>query len=342
MGNPSTQEGKAQLVRQSPLNSANKIKAPLLVVQGANDPRVNKAESDQIVVALRERGFPVEYLVAPDEGHGFARPVNNLAMFAAAEKFLAKHLAGRYQESMPPETANRLKEITVDVRSVELAKRIDPASVAVPRPAAELRPGTANYKGGIEMGGQSIPVAVSREIKEDSGGWLVSEIAQLAGQNISDQAVLEKGTLLLKKRSVKQGPVEINLEFNGAKASGTMAMGGTPKPVNADTGGDLFADGAGANDVIATLPLADGYTTTFRNFDLQKQKSSLKQLKVIGSESVTVPAGTFTAYKVEVLSAEGGADRTTLWVAKDSRQVVKIQAILPSANGATLTVELTK
>jgi dipeptidyl aminopeptidase/acylaminoacyl peptidase len=65
MGDPSTPEGKAQLQRQSPLNSAGKIKTPLMVVQGANDPRVNKAESDQIVIALRDRGFPVEYLVAP-------------------------------------------------------------------------------------------------------------------------------------------------------------------------------------------------------------------------------------------------------------------------------------
>ena len=92
-----------------------------MVVQGANDPRVNKAESDQIVIALRERGFPVEYIVAPDEGHGFARPVNNMAMFAAAEKFLAKHLGGRYQESLKPEEAKRLREITVDVKTVKLA-----------------------------------------------------------------------------------------------------------------------------------------------------------------------------------------------------------------------------
>ncbi len=121
MGDPTNAEGKAQLERQSPLNSANKIKAALLVVQGANDPRVNKAESDQIVIALRERGFPVEYIVAPDEGHGFARPVNNMAMLASAEKFLAKHLGGRYQESMKPEVAKRLGEITVDVATVELA-----------------------------------------------------------------------------------------------------------------------------------------------------------------------------------------------------------------------------
>src|SRR5204862_5714827 len=88
MGDPSTPSGKAQLERQSPLNSAAKIKTPLLVAQGANDPRVNKAESEQIVIALRDRGFPVEYLLAPDEGHGFARPINNMATYAAMEKFL--------------------------------------------------------------------------------------------------------------------------------------------------------------------------------------------------------------------------------------------------------------
>ncbi|GAB3319342.1 S9 family peptidase [Larkinella ripae] len=123
MADPNTPEGKAQLTKQSPLFSADKIVAPLLVVQGANDPRVNKAESDQIVVALRDRGFPVEYLCAPDEGHGFARPVNNMAMLALAEKFLAKHLGGRYQESMPEPVAKRLKEITVDVKTVQLAEK---------------------------------------------------------------------------------------------------------------------------------------------------------------------------------------------------------------------------
>ena len=120
MGDPETAEGLAQLERQSPLNSSARIKAPLLVVQGANDPRVNKHESDQIVVALRDRGFAVEYIVAPDEGHGFARPVNNMAMLAAAEKFLAKHLGGRFQESMKPEVATRLGEITVDPKTVTL------------------------------------------------------------------------------------------------------------------------------------------------------------------------------------------------------------------------------
>jgi dipeptidyl aminopeptidase/acylaminoacyl peptidase len=121
MGDPGTAAGKKLLSEESPLNSADRIRTPLMVVQGANDPRVNQRESDQIVIAARDHGVPVEYLVAPDEGHGFARPVNNLAMVAQMEKFLAAHLGGRYQESVPAEVATRVKEITVDPKSVVLA-----------------------------------------------------------------------------------------------------------------------------------------------------------------------------------------------------------------------------
>ncbi|MGQ9897848.1 MAG: alpha/beta hydrolase family protein [Acidobacteriota bacterium] len=104
--------------RQSPLNAADRIETPLMIVQGANDPRVKESEADQIVVALRDRGFPVEYLCAPDEGHGFARPINNLALYAATERFLAAYLKGRFQAAMPDEVAARLKAITVDVKTV--------------------------------------------------------------------------------------------------------------------------------------------------------------------------------------------------------------------------------
>ena len=123
MGDPNTAEGKAQLLRQSPLTHVAKIKTPLLITQGANDPRVNKRESDQIVIALRERNYPVEYLLAPDEGHGYARPVNNMAVLAAAERFLAKHLGGRFQESMPPDVAERLKVLTVDVKQLSMVSK---------------------------------------------------------------------------------------------------------------------------------------------------------------------------------------------------------------------------
>jgi dipeptidyl aminopeptidase/acylaminoacyl peptidase len=100
---------------QSPLYSADKITAPLLVIQGANDPRVKKAESDRIVVAMRDRGRSVEYLVAPDEGHGFAGRMNNIATYAKVEEFLGKHLGGRVQKEMRSEIQDKLKALTVDV-----------------------------------------------------------------------------------------------------------------------------------------------------------------------------------------------------------------------------------
>lgn len=118
--NLETEEGRAQLKRQSPLFSADKIRASLLVAQGANDPRVKKAESDQIVVAMRKAGLPVSYILAEDEGHGFRKPVNNMALVAAMEKFLAEHLGGRYQSSLRPEIAQRLEELTVDLESLEM------------------------------------------------------------------------------------------------------------------------------------------------------------------------------------------------------------------------------
>ncbi|MDE2412768.1 MAG: S9 family peptidase [Sphingomonadales bacterium] len=95
MGDPGTPEGLALLKERSPLYSADKIVRPLLIGQGANDPRVNQAESDQIVAAMKARNIPVTYVLFPDEGHGFARPANNIAFNAVAENFLAGCLGGR-------------------------------------------------------------------------------------------------------------------------------------------------------------------------------------------------------------------------------------------------------
>lgn len=83
------------LLSRSPLSHVDRIRIPLLIAQGANDPRVKRAESEQIVAALREKGIEHEYLLFEDEGHGFARPENRLAFYAVAERFLARHLGGR-------------------------------------------------------------------------------------------------------------------------------------------------------------------------------------------------------------------------------------------------------
>ncbi len=95
VGNPETEE--AFLNSRSPLFKVDQIKIPILIGQGANDPRVKQAESEQIVEAMKRKGIEYEYMLFPDEGHGFAKPENRLTFFAAAEKFLSKHLGGRYE-----------------------------------------------------------------------------------------------------------------------------------------------------------------------------------------------------------------------------------------------------
>ena len=94
MGDPRTEDGRALLRERSPVNYAQQIKVPLLIGQGANDARVNKRESDQIVAAMKAHGVPVTYVLYPDEGHGFRRPENNTAFNAVTEGFLATCLGG--------------------------------------------------------------------------------------------------------------------------------------------------------------------------------------------------------------------------------------------------------
>ena len=189
MGDPNTPEGLAQMKRQSPLFSADKIKTPLMVVQGANDPRVNKREADQIVIALRDRNYPVEYLVAPDEGHGFARPVNNSAMIAASEKFLAKHLGGRYQETMTAEVSKRLGEITVDPKTVVLAKPVDNSAAASAGSTAGV---SGKWIVTADAGGQQLEIEMQlTQSGSDLTGGTASQIGngKIDGGKVSGKSI---------------------------------------------------------------------------------------------------------------------------------------------------------
>jgi hypothetical protein len=268
--------------------------------------------------------------------------VNNLALFMESETFLAQYLGGRFQQGGSAESVARLKEITVDPKTVVLAKAVDANAVGVPKPAGDLQAGTYNYQVTIEMGGQKISMKVSTAITDGGSSWTAVDTMDTPQGSATDTASIAKSTLLLQKRSLKQGTVDIELAYAGDKATGTMSMNGQEKPIAADLGGPVFADAAGADQVIATLPLAVGYATTFRNFDVQTQKVKLQQLNVPATENVTVPAGSFDAFRVEITSPDGSADKKTLWVAKDSHKVVKVSAVIAAMGGAVMTEELTE
>ncbi len=123
MGNPNTKDGLKMLKAASPLYKAQEIVKPLLIAQGANDPRVKQSESDQIVGAMKDAGIPVTYVLYPDEGHGFAKPANNIAFTAITENFLSSCIGGRAEpigDDLEPSTAE-IVEGQEHVKSLETA-----------------------------------------------------------------------------------------------------------------------------------------------------------------------------------------------------------------------------
>jgi dienelactone hydrolase len=216
MGDPRTPDGLAQMRRQSPLTYADRIKTPLLVVQGANDPRVNKRESDQIVIALRDRGFPVEYLVASDEGHGFARPVNNSAMIMAAEKFLANHLGGRYQESGTPEVTKRLGEITVDPKTVVITKPVDMSAA----PGANV---SGKWALVADAGGQMMEISV--ELVQSGATFTGGTVSHLGNGKIDGGKVSGTSFTGIMHADMQGQVVDFKIDgtVDGDKMTGTFS-----------------------------------------------------------------------------------------------------------------------
>ena len=123
IGDPSTEKGRALLRERSPVHRAGRICRPLLIGQGANDPRVKRAESDQMVDAMKANGIPVTYVLYPDEGHGFARPENNISFYAITEAFLERHLGGRAEPMRQDEWDGSTAQILEGAALLDLPAR---------------------------------------------------------------------------------------------------------------------------------------------------------------------------------------------------------------------------
>jgi dipeptidyl aminopeptidase/acylaminoacyl peptidase len=352
VGDPAKPEDVERLKRQSPLFSAQNIKAPLLVVQGANDPRVKKAESDQIVVALRDLGRGVEYIVAPDEGHGFAGAENRMALSVAMEKFLAKQLGGRYQQDVPENLQKRLDVITVDPKTVALAAAPKGAADAetAPLPVVNmdlLRPMSLEYKGKALVMGQEVNFGIERSFAKGASdaapSWrIISEQTSDMGSSI-DTFDVDGSTFLPIRWSGRQGPATVVLNFTSSTVKGAISMGGNEMPVDMALAAPVYGDGSSFEVLVGGLPLAPGYETMLRVFDFQMQKSRAMTLAVIGTESITVPAGTFQCYKVEAKPVDEDSGHSIIFVnTRDPRCMVKgMFEMPPQAGGGTATADLT-
>ena len=206
-------------------------------------------------------------------------------------------------------------------------------------PTSALQPGTLSYKMKVQMGERAVDAKVHCEVKADGDTWVVTETSESPMGTATDSVVVTRDTLALRKRSAIHGPVNIDYDVKGGKIVGELKMNGSAQPIDVPLEGELFADLPGAHRLLATLPIAEGYTTTFRNFDVRQRKVNATEVKVVGTEAVTVPAGTFDSYTVELTTPDNGS-KATVWVAKESRKVVKSVAVSPQMGGATITTEL--
>jgi dipeptidyl aminopeptidase/acylaminoacyl peptidase len=141
VGDVSTPEGRAALLKRSPLTYVDKIKRPLLIGQGQNDPRVKRQEADQIVKAMTDKYIPVTYVLYPDEGHGFHRPENNISFNAVTEAFLAEQLGGRFEP-----VGNDFKGSTITVPvGANHVPGLDKALAAMPKPKESVEKEPAQH-----------------------------------------------------------------------------------------------------------------------------------------------------------------------------------------------------
>ncbi len=354
VGDPDDEEQRAQLERQSPINHVENIQRPLLIVHGANDPRVRQSEADQIVVAMREAGLPVEYILAPDEGHGFSQRVNRIAMFARTEQFLAEHLGGRYQPDMPEEISERLAAITVDIDEVEmpeLAGELDTART-LPLPPVDvdqLEMGQFAYVTRLEMGGQEMSIEAERlieQIEDEDGLRLrIASTSTTPMGEISDELVLRPSSLRPIQRRVQQPGATIEVDFDARAFTGAIEAGGQTIPIEVELDAPIFAGESGLEAVLASLPLDENYRTSVRFAEIgAQQRVRFFSVSVEGSESVELPAGTFEAWRVSLSALDDEGGDQTVWLDRDTpRTTLKAEGRLPAEmGGMSYTTELTE
>lgn len=328
-GDPNTEEGKKRIKESSPLFHADKITKPLLIVQGANDPRVRKAEADQIVIALRDKGKEVEYLLADDEGHGFAKPVNNMAMFASIEKFLAGFLGGQYQASMPEDVKKRLGELQVDIKTVTYTPKVDVNSAgSLPEINNTFKVGTGKYDAKLEVQGQTIPMEMTREIFQNGDNYIVADKATSAMGDMKDEITYSSDFQPISRKVEQMGQVVL-MNYTDGKIQVDMQG----KKLDLDVKGAILNDGPGMDIIVAGLPLEEGYSVIAEMPDMTTMKAKQVKLAVVGTEKINDVNHT----KVEITATDNPADKITLWINPNTGDATKMVQVVPAMGNAVIT-----
>ncbi len=336
VGNPDDAQDRQRMKRQSPLFSADQIDAPLLVIQGANDPRVPKQESDQIVVAARENGVDVRYMVAPEEGHGFAKENNRLAVAAAMEAFLGTQLGGRSQTSMTDPVQERLDALAVNPDSVTMPDTTATAGAMSSEEAesalamidgSTMKPATLEYTVNLKAGGRSMDLSISRSIQSadrgDTPAWTVVDQTDTPQGTVTDSLLLHHRSLRPMERHMR-GPLTLDVTYTDTAATGSMSARGQEVAIEKRFDQATLAGGSNVRLALACMPLEEGFSTTMNVFNEQQQKVQTLSFEVTGTGSVETEAGTFDTYTVSLSSSGSTGVSGTMHVTQSApHHVVK-------------------
>jgi len=340
MGDPNTEEGREQLKRQSPFFHAQNIKVPLLVAQGGNDPRVKKSESDQIVIAMRDLGLPVEYINFPDEGHGFAKPDNSMAFIAVMEKFLAKHIGGRYQEEIPAKINKIIEDVTVDIQELKMPIIVseDMKNQDLPYIENIIDDAVLKYKLSFNMQGQNMNFDVKRTIVNSNTHISVTDHSSSSMGTMNDKGDVAYRTFRPICRKVEQGPLTIDLAFNDNDIiNGEVNMQDQIQTVNMKIEESYLMDGPSLDIYLTNLKLTNSYKTIIRILDTTNQLLQTYSFSVVGSESIDA----YNCYKCELQSIDGPDKSQTLWIFKSDQPILVLKkSVIGEMDGAIMEMKI--
>jgi hypothetical protein len=273
-----------------------------------------------------------------------------MAFYTAQERFFAKHLGGRFQESVTPEVQRKLTALTVDVTTVTLPTmtktELAPSAVSAFN-GTMVRAGTSHYTTKMSMMGQEVNITTTRSVAEETlegkKVWrVIDESSGPMGAGV-DTLDLDATTLFPIHRAGRQGMATMWFNFNKEGVEGKIIAGGQEMPVNAKLSSPVLSEGAGVEIAVGSLPLAEGYSGSIDVFSVMQAKARKMNVRVAGTEKVTVSAGTFDTYKVEITPQDDEGGGSKLWITRDDHRTVRLETQLPTQmGGGTIASELTK
>ena len=197
------------------------------------------------------------------------------------------------------------------------------------------------------MMGKEVTIPSTRSIAEASVEgtkvWRVIEASTGPMGAGIDTLDLDGTTLLPIRRAGNQGRATMWFKFSKGAVEGKIVAGPQEMPINAKLSGPVLPEGAGIEIPVSTLPLAEGYTASVDVFNIMKAKARRMTVRVTGTEKVTVSAGTFDTFKVEVTPQDDEGGGSKLWIAQDDRRPIRVENQLPAQmGGGTVVSELTQ